>query len=161
MQLIWQEMLTQALGFVVLVAVVRRFAWQPVLRLLDDRRQRIADEFARLEQTKGQLETLQRDYQTRLAQIEQEARAKIQEAVNEGKRVSTEIQEQARAQATQVLTQARENVQLEIAKAKVELRDRVAKLTLEATEKLLSQKMDAAKDEALVLRFLDEAEHSA
>lgn len=161
MQVIWQEVLTHALGFVILVLVLKRFAWRPVLTLLDDRRRRIEQEFARIEQTKTQLEMLQRDYQARLAQIEQEARIKIQEAVADGRRVSAEIQEQARAQATQVLTQARENVQLEIAKAKVELRERVAKLTLEATEKLLGQKMDAAKDEALVLRFLDEAEKSA
>src|SRR3989338_5984587 len=101
MQVIWQEVLTHALGFVILVLVLKRFAWRPLLELLDARRQRIEQEFARIEQTKTQLETLQREYQTRLAQIEQEARAKIQEAVAEGKRVSLEIQEQARAQATQ------------------------------------------------------------
>ena len=161
MHLIWQEILTQALGFIILVVVLRRFAWGPVLRVLDDRRERIAGEFQRIEQSKAQIEALQRDYQTRLAHIEAEARQQIQTAVAEGRRVSQEIQEQARAQAAQLMAQTRENVQIEIAKAKLELRDRVARLALEATERLLEQKLDAAKDEQLVLRYLEEAERAA
>ena len=161
MQIIWQEVLTHALGFAILVWVLRRFAWRPVFQLLDARRDRIAQEFRQIAQTKTQLETLQREYQARLAQIETEARAKIQDAINEGRRVAGEMQEQAREQAARTLAQTRISIQLEIDKAKLALRDGVAQLTLETTEKLLAQKLDAAKDEALVLRFLDEAERSA
>ncbi len=161
MQIIWQEVLTHALGFAILVWALRRWAWRPVFQLLDARRDRVAQEFQQIAQTKAQLETLQREYQARLAQIEAEARAKIQEAIVEGKRIAGEVQEQAREQAAKTLAQTRVSVQLEINKAKLELRDRVAKLTLEVTEKLLAQKLDQAKDEALVLRFLDEAECSA
>ena len=161
MQILWQEVLTHALGFVLLVWVLRRFAWRPVFQLLDERRDRVAKEFQQIEQTKAQLETLQREYQARLARIEAEARAKIQEAIAEGRRVSAEIQEQAREQAAKTLAQTRVSIQLEIDKAKLELRDRVAQLALAATEKLLAQKLDQAKDEVLVLQFLDEAERSA
>ncbi len=161
MHIIWQEVLTHALGFVILVWALKRLAWRPILRLLDERAQRVASEFKEIEQTKAQLGTLQQEYHTRLAHIEAEARQKIQEAVADGKRVSLEIQEQARAQAAQVLAQARENIQLEIAKAKVELRDRVAALALEATERLLAEKLDTAKDEALIMRFLDDAQQRA
>ena len=161
MHVIWQEVLTHALGFVALVVCLRWLAWKPLLHVLDARRARIEDEFRRIDETKARLETMQRDYQARLEHIETEARQKIQEAVNEGRRVATEMQEQARAQAAQVLEQARENVQLEIAKAKTELREHVARLTLDTTARLLNEKLDAAKDEQLVLRFLDDVERPA
>ena len=160
MQVIWQEVLTHALGFVALVVCLRWLAWTPLLNLLDARRERIAGEFRRIEETKARLEAMQRDYQARLDQIETEARQKIQDAVAEGHRVATEMQEQARAQAAHALDQAREHVQLEIAKAKTELRGHVARLTLETTARLLNEKLDAAKDEQLVLRFLDDVERS-
>ena len=155
------QIATTVVGFFLLVLFLKKFFWSAILAMLDARRQRIAEELQRIDEAKARLDALQRDYQTRLAQIEAEARAKIQEAIAEGRRVSAEIQEQAREQASKTLAQTRVSIQLEIDKAKLELRDRVAKLTLDATEKLLAQKLDAAKDEALVLKFLDEAERSA
>ncbi|MBI4355097.1 MAG: F0F1 ATP synthase subunit B [Candidatus Omnitrophica bacterium] len=160
MHLVWQEILTHALGFVILVWLLRRFAWQPLLGSLDARRGKIAGDLASVERAKQEIGRLQQEYQTRLAKIEDEARAKIQEAIRDGRQVAVEIQEQARREAQAVLDKTRESIALEIAQARVELRDRIAELAVEATEKLITERLDTAKDRAFILKTLDELERS-
>ena len=155
-QLEWQQILSQAISFLVLLWVLRRFAWRPLLGVLDQRRARIEDDLRQAAQQKADLVRLQEEYQQRLAKIEEEARAKIQQAILEGKRIAGEVQEQARAQANAIITKSKETVELKLAKAKVTLRDQVTEMTMRAVERLLREKLDAEKDRRLVGLVLDE-----
>ena len=158
LQLDVQQVISQALSFLLLLWVLRRFAWRPLLAMLDGRRARIAQEFQQVAQSKAGLERLQEEYGKRLAVLEDEARSKIQQAVLEGKRIAAEIQEQARAQGLALITKSKDTVELEIAKAKVTLRDELAALTIGAVERILHEKLDAEKDRQLVNAVLDELE---
>lgn len=149
---------TTILGFFLLVIVLRKLFWQTILKLLDERRQRIEDGFKNLEQTRQEVARLQLDYQQRLAKIEEEARSKIQQSILEGKRISMEIQEQSRAQGAALLAKSKETIELELAKAKVTLRDQLASMTMEAVEKVLRRKLDAHTDRQLVDTVLTELE---
>ena len=160
LQLDWQQVLSQALSFVVLLWLLRRFAWRPLLTLLDERRRHIETELARVAQSRDELARLQLDYTSRLAKIDDEARVKIQQAILEGKRIALEVQEQARAQASTILAKSKETIELELAKAKVTLRDQVAEMTIEATERVLHRKLDAKADRQLVDEVLDEVERA-
>jgi F-type H+-transporting ATPase subunit b len=153
-----QQIVSQALSFLLLWWLLKRFAWRPLLGLLDERRARIEEEFRRLAADRAELERLQAEYGQHLAKIEEEARTKIQQAVLEGKRVSLEIQEQARAQGQAILAKAKETVELELAKARVTLRDQVASMTVGAVERILRQKLDEKADRKLVDAILEELE---
>ena len=156
-----QQILSQALSFLLLLWVLRRFAWRPILGILDQRRARIEEALRTIEQGRQELARLQAEYQTHLTQIDAEARMKIQQAVLEGKRIAAEIQEQARAQAQALLTKSQQAMALELAKAKVTLRDQVAEITLEAVERILRQKLDPTADLHLVTETLEELERSS
>ena len=153
-----QQVLSQAVSFLLLLWLLRRFAWKPLLAILDARRHRIEEEFRQIAQAKSELARLQEDYGRRLAAIEQEARTKIQQAILEGKRIGGEIQEQAREQGYAILTKSKEAVELELAKARVSLCDQVAQMTVEAVERILRGKLDAKTDHRLVDEILDELE---
>jgi len=153
-----QQVVSQALSFIVLLWLLRRFAWRPLLAILDERRRHIETTLQDVAQRKTELEHLQEDYAQRLAKIDGEARVKIQQAVLEGKRIAIEVQEQARAQAQAILAKSKETVELELAKAKVTLRDQIADMTVEAVERVLQQKLDPKTDRALVESTLDELE---
>ena len=153
-----QQVLSQAISFLLLWMILRKLAWKPLLMALDMRRARIEEEFRQIGQSKAELARLQEDYTRRLAAIENEARTKIQQAIIEGKRVAGEIQEQARAQSSAVLTKSKEAVEMEIAKAKVTLRDDVARMTVDAVERVLRRKLDAKADRELVDQILSELE---
>jgi F-type H+-transporting ATPase subunit b len=159
LQLDVQQIVSQALSFLLLLWLLRRFAWRPLLAMLDERRARIEAEFRKAAERQQELDRLQADYGRRLATIEDEARVKLQQAILEGKRIAIEIQEQARAQSAALLTKAKEAVELELAKARVELRDEVAAMTVEALERVLHEKLDAEKDRRLVDQALQELEH--
>ncbi len=156
LQLDVQQIISQALSFLLLLWVLRRFAWGPLLAMLDERRARIERGFQEVSQRQDELARLQEDYSRRIAAIESEARAKIQESITEGKRVALEIQEQARAQGAALITKSKETVELELAKAKITLRDQMVALTTDAVERILHEKLDAEKDKRLVEAVLDE-----
>ena len=158
LQLDVQQVISQALSFLLLLWVLRRFAWRPLLAMLDERRARIEQGFQEIAQRQEELTRLQAEYGQRIAGIEVEARAKIQASITEGKRVSAEIQEQARAQGAALITKSKETVELELAKAKITLRDQMVALTTDAVERILHEKLDAEKDQRLVEAVLDELE---
>ena len=153
------EIVAQVVSFLLLLTLLRIFAWNKLLKMLDDRRERIASEFRRIEEAQSAVEKLKVDYDKRLAGIEAEARAKIQEAVAEGKKVSQEIREGARQEARTILDKAQENIEIEVSKAKQELKQKVVELTLGTTEKLLKEKITDEKDKKMASDFLDELEN--
>jgi len=150
------QLLSHAVGFVILLWLLRRFAWGPLLGVLDQRRQRIAAGLEDVERAKAEMARLKTQYEAQLARIEESARKKLLEAVNEGRRVAAEVEEEARGAAQASLAKAQETLALEVAKAKVELRDQVVAMTMQATEKLLRTRLDTGQDRALVEAFIAE-----
>lgn len=158
MSLSLQEILTQALGFLLLVWVLKRLFWKPILTSLEARRSKIEEAFRQIEDSKKEIARLRADYESHLVKIEEEARAKLQAAVDEGRKIARQIQEKAREEARDALTRSKENLALEIAKARIELRREIAELTLLATEKLLREKMTDVKHREKILEMIEELE---
>ena len=152
-----QQILTQALGFLILLFILKKIAWKPLLSLLDERREKITSEFQTIDRTKSELLRLEQDYKARLADIDALARQRIQEAISEGQRISVELQEKAREESKNILNKAKENIELEVAKARVELRNQVAALAIKAAEKVIKVELTEERHKRLVTDFIDEA----
>ena len=149
------QIVTTVLGFFLLVVFLKKFFWSAILRMLDERRSTIEGRFRQIEQTQATLAGLQETLNRRLTVIDEEARAKIQQAILEGKRIAGEIQEEARAHAQAVIAKSKETIEIELAKAKVSLRDDLADLTVEAATRLLGERCDADADRRLVRSIID------
>lgn len=155
------QIVTTILGFFLLVLVLRRFFWRAILNVLDERRARIEAHLREAARRQEEAEHLQQELATRLTVIDEEARAKIQQAIQEGRRMAAEVQEDARAKAEQILAKSKETIELELAKAKVTLRDELADLTAEAIHRLLRQTLDEKTDHRLIAAILEELSSSA
>lgn len=151
-----QQILTQIVGFLILLWLLRKFAWGPLLSVLDERRTRIATEFEEINKRKESLAQMKAEYDTKIAEIENQARLRIQEAVLEGQQVAKEIADGARAEAHQILEKAKEKINQEIAKAKTQLRNEIATISVSAAEKIVRQELDKQKNKELVLQYIDE-----
>ena len=151
-----QQILSQALSFLLLLWVLKRFAWKPLLGVLDARRARIEEDLRQAAATKDEMRRAQEELVQRLAKINEEAREKIQAAVQDGRRMASEIQEDARAQAQAILAKSNEAIALELAKAKVSLRDEIADMTVDAVERILRQRCDTDADRKLIASIIDE-----
>jgi F-type H+-transporting ATPase subunit b len=150
--------LTQVLGFMILLWVLRSLAWGPLIGLLEERRRKIAGEFAEAERRKADADVLKARYEQDLKGIEAQARQRILEAVTEGQRVAAEIKTQAHADATARLARADEEIVHEQQKAREVLKQQVAVLSIRTAEKILREKLDDPAQRRLVERFIDEVD---
>ena len=156
MNLEWQQVLTQIVGFLLLFWVLKKYAWKPLLGMLEERKQKISDEFKKIEKAQAEVTQLKEDFETQIRKIEQIAREKETAAIADGQRMAQEIQTKAREDAKEIIEKAKQNIDLEIAKAKVELRNQIVNLTLQATEKIIKEQLDDQKHREKINSFIDE-----
>ncbi len=150
------QIVTHIIGFLIAVFLLKKFAWKPLLSILEERRSKIKSEFDNIDKEKKKVEDLASDYQTKLKEIDSLARVKIQEAAREGQKVGNEIKENARKDSKDILTRAREEIDRDVDKAKVQLKNDLVIMTMRAAEKLIRERLDEEKDRELIARFIDE-----
>jgi F-type H+-transporting ATPase subunit b len=150
------QVATQILGFLILLWGMRKFAWGPVLGMLEARRAKIAGEFAAAERAMAEANQTRARYEAELRGIEAKARQRLQEAVAEGEKVAGEIRAHAHADAAARLDHAHDDIMREREKAKELLKEQVVHLALRTAEKILRQKLDDPAQRKLTAAFLDE-----
>ena len=151
-----QQILTHALGFLIFVWVLKKFAWGPLLGLMEERRAKIAGEFEEIDKQKAEVAQITADYEARMKEIDNERRAKMVEAVKEGKQMAADIKADAINEIRALHEKAKTDLQRDVAKAKVQLRDEMIGLTMAAAQKVVREKMDDAKHRDLIGRYIDE-----
>lgn len=156
MQLEIGQVLTQILAFLIMLWILKRFAWKPLLGIMEERKEKITQEFDLIEQRKQEAEQLNEKYQNKLKALESEAGAKIQDAVDKGRRLAEEIQTEANQQAKEMLRKAKTEIDGEIKKAKGQLKQDVIKISIAATQKILEENLDDQKQAQLIAKFVEE-----
>lgn len=156
----WGIVITQIIGFLIALWILKAFAWKPLLKMLDDRRNKIAGDIDDAEKIKIEADDLLEAYKGKLRDIDNEARVKIQEAISEGTRIASEIREQARDESRQVLAKSREELSRDVAKARVQLRDDIISMALGAAEKVISAKLDEEEHKRILEDFLKEVDRA-
>jgi len=152
------QIITHAIGFLITLWILKKFAWGPLLAMMEERRNKIAGEFQKIVDDKAEVDKIAEQYQAKLKDIDNERRAKLVEAVNEGKKVAEEIKQAAQAEARKKGEKARADLEHDIAKAKVELKGDMIALTMVAAEKIIGEKLDDAKHRELIGQFIDNVE---
>jgi F-type H+-transporting ATPase subunit b len=154
------QILTHIAGFLIAFWVLKRYAFGQLLKMLEDRRERIRADFARAEDARSSAERLEADYRERLTNIETEARQKIQEAVNEGRRVAADIKEHAHGDARTIIEKAKADLVRDIATARVQLKEEIVAMTLAATQRLMRESLDDQRHRKLINEFIDQVENA-
>ena len=158
MDIQWQLLITHVVGFLITLWILKKYAWKPLLGIMEERRNRIKDEFDKIDKEKEDVSRLTAEYQEKLKGIEAERRAKIIEAVNEGKKMAEEIKASAREEGKQIQARARADLERDVAKAKVQLKDEMITITMTAAEKIINEKLDDEKHRQLIGSFIDNME---
>jgi F-type H+-transporting ATPase subunit b len=152
------EVIAQVISFLLLLFLLRIFAWKRLLKLLDDRKERIVSEFKNIEESKASLDRLKLDYEARLKAIEDTARTRIQEAVLEGQKHAEFMKRNAHQEVQRILENGRATLKYELARTKEELKDQIIDLVLATTEQLIEEKLTTAADKKIVGDFLEEVD---
>jgi F-type H+-transporting ATPase subunit b len=149
----WQDLLINAIGFLVLVVILRRLFWDRVREFFDQRAQQIARNLEEAERARDAMRARERELEQRLAQIESEAREAIQQATQEAHKARERILSEARERQQELIARAQEEIQREWDKARVEMRDAVADLAVELAERALRQTIDEQRHRELITSF--------
>jgi F-type H+-transporting ATPase subunit b len=152
------QIITHVIAFLIMLWVLRKFAWKPFLGILEERRLQIQSDFDTAAAKRREAEETAARYTAQMKDIENEKRARIQEGIGEGRKIADEIREEARGEAKKIIDKAREDIQRDVAKAQVELKEKIVAMTMTATERVIRQTLDQEGHRRLVTNFIDELE---
>jgi F-type H+-transporting ATPase subunit b len=133
----------QTIVFLLGAWITMKFIWPPLIRSLDERRQKIADGLAAAEEGNKSLG----DAQRKAGQIDAEARTRAQLMIAETEKRAQAIVDAAKAQAKaegdRLIAAAKDEAQQQVVRAKTVLRDQVAALAVAGAEQILKREVDA------------------
>ena len=147
--------IAQVLNFLFLVFILAKFAYKPVINMMEDRKNKIASDLENAELAKAEAEKLKAEYSAQLATVRQEAQSIIDSARKTAQSVHDKIIAETKAEQEQIVASAKDAIALEKQQALGEVRAQVIKLSLVAAGKILEQKLNSAEDEKLAGSVVD------
>ena len=150
------EIICAAIGFFIVVMVLKKYAWGPVLATIDARQAEIAKSFDEIERKQAMTQSLLDEYSQKLRGIEADANEKLQEAVRKGQELAAQLRQEAELQRERILSKAQDEIAREKQLAKDELRKLTVELSFELTQKVLRTKLDEQEHNRLVRQFVDD-----
>jgi F-type H+-transporting ATPase subunit b len=149
------QLITQVIGFLIFVWILRKYAWGPILDMLDQRRDKVDGDYKAAEKNLADAEELRGEFELKLTDIKVIEREKVQEAVKRGEEQADGIVGKARMQADDSRAKAEQDIELETQKAQLGLRDSVVNLAIGAAEKVIGEKMDNDLHRKLIQEYID------
>jgi len=152
-------MILTVITFLLLVAVLSKVAWKPIISAIESREKKIRDDLDRAEKSQKEAEGLRQKYETQLAEAQRHIQEMVSHAKFEGEKTRTRILEEAKSEAERILTKGRKELEGETERLKSELRQEVAHLSLLIAEKVLTRAVDAKVQEQVLkdsLKILQE-----
>ncbi len=154
------EIVTQLIAFLIVYWVLKKFAFQSILKVVEERQRVIADSVREAELNSRETDRLKKEYESRIHEIESEAEARIQEAIKEGNKASREIKEKAREDALAISQRAKDDVAQEYLKAKAVLREEAVELSTQVAARLIQKNLSDEDNRKFAQKVLKEAEET-
>jgi len=129
----WPHLLAQVISFCIVAFLLVRFAYKPVLAMLEERRERIAEGLANAEKIKAELARTEAQRLEVLSQANAQANKLIEEARAAAARVQEQETQKAIAAAEQIMAKAREAAAQDHARMMNELKREVGRLVVQTT----------------------------
>ncbi|WP_405383350.1 F0F1 ATP synthase subunit B [Phascolarctobacterium sp.] len=148
-------LIAQILNFLVLVFVLAKFAYKPLLGMMEERKNKIASDLETAEQAKKDAEAVKAEYAAKLADARQEAQAIIDNARKTAQAAHDKIMADTKVEQEQYVNAQKEIIATEKKKAMDEVRAQVISLSMIAAGKIVEQKLGSEEDKALAGKIVD------
>lgn len=145
------------ISFLVLLLILGKFVWPPIMRALRDREIAIEQSLHQAEAARREMETLQFNNEKLLKEAKEERDALMRDARRVREKLIEDAREKAAQEAERLIESARERINHEKMAAIIDLKNQVATLSLEIAEKIIQQELsDPAKNKAFLEKSLKE-----
>ncbi len=143
-----------AITFLVLLVVLSRFAWGPIVKMLDERERTIRGAIDQAKKERAEAEKLLAEQKESLAVARREAAELAKKGQQEVEALRGELTARAKKEADDLVASARQQIQEERAKAVAELKSQVADLAIDAAARLIQANLDEKAQRALVEEYI-------
>lgn len=143
-------LVTQIIGFLLLLAALNKWMFKPLFAILDKRQQDIKDTYDQMDADRKRMEETRQEYEKRLAGIEVEAREHIQGAIKEAQTLRDGMLADAHKQVEEILLQGRADNDRERERLFVELRHQIVELAIHAAGQVVGEALNDARHTRLV-----------
>lgn len=140
--------------FALLIVVMGKFAWGPILSMLETREKTIGEAIESAKRERAEAERAAVEMRASLERVRAEAAELTRKNQQEIAAAKAELMAAAKRESEELLTQARKSIQEERRQAVAELRNQTVDLAIEAAARLLQGQMDAGKQRQLVEEYL-------
>ena len=142
--------LAQMLNFFILVWILARFAYKPLVSMMQERKDRIAKDLADAQNARNEAEQFKADYVAQIANARQEAQQIVEKAVQQAEATTREQLATAREQIEREKERARQDIVNERDRAMNNLRNEVISLSVAMATKVVAKDMDSETNTKLI-----------
>jgi len=142
--------IAQVVNFAIVLLVLYKFAYKPILKMLNDRTKKIEKGLKDAEDANKKITELENRDKEMLVEAKKETQKIIASAENTAKKNKDEIIAEAKSQAEKILEEAKKKIEDEKVKMISEIKAEVSGLVVAATEKIIGEKLDEHKDKELI-----------
>ena len=148
-------LLVQIVNFIVLLAVLKKFAWGPLLKTMHERSAKIEKNILDADADRAKAAELKKEYEEQLSKARLRAQEITDAAAARADQETRDQKEATKLEIEKMKESARANLALEREEAAKEMKGQMVTMALAAAAKLMGRKMDEAADEALVAEFIN------
>jgi len=141
----------QTLLFVILLFLLRKFAWKPILNAVNEREDSIKEALNSAEEAKKEMADLKSNNEALLNKAREERDAMLKEARDVKDKIISEAKTNANVEADKIIASAKESIHHEKMAAITELKNQVATLSIEIAEKILKEELSSADKQKTII----------
>ncbi len=151
------DIIFQLIMFLILLALLKKFAWGPLMGIMQQREEHISNEIEEAEKSRVEAKQQLEEQRKLLKEARQEAQSLIEASKKQGEEQRLEIIETARAEAERLKDSAKQEIQTQKDQAVAALREQVASLSVLIASKVIEKELSAQDQQKLINDYLSEA----
>lgn len=145
------------LAFIIVFFILKKFAWKPILKALNDREKGIADSLETADRVRAEMAQLKSENEELLAQAREERAAMLKEARDIKDRIVNDAKEQAKTEASKIMADTQQAIEQQKMAAMTDVKNQVGKMVIEVAEKILRKELgNKEAQEAHIKDLVDE-----
>lgn len=147
--LIWST-----IAFLILLFVLGKFAWKPIMKAIDEREKGINDSIATAEKVRAEMAQLKSENETLLIQAREERAQLLKEAKEIKDKIINDAKEQAKTEAAKIMADTQQAIENQKMAAVVDLKNTVGNMVIEVSEKILRRELSNKTEQETYIKQL-------
>ena len=149
-------MIWTVITFIILVLILKKVAWKPILTALDKRESDIKESLAQAEKAKDEAKKILEENQANLAKAEEESKKIIEQSRAYAESLKEQLIKDSKDQAKKIVDEASSEIQRKKDAAFEELKGQIAEIAVNAAEKIIRESLDAQKSKQIIDKYLND-----